>query len=500
MPVNLSVLDEFGMPVGWGSRSDRYYQTLAQTGISFDDTSPFWDYDFVEIARDVKLLPGDSLQGIDANNFYRYHYLTPDELQWAQVKYTRDASGKWKPSSAVKFGVERSNDFGNFLKFAAPLFLMAIPGVGQAIGATAFGALGVTVSPTIAAAVGNIAVSTALSGGDIERAVINQLAAGAGAFAGGFVGQAVDSARIGQVVASVTTAAATGGDIRAALLSSGVNAMSDFNFSDFLAPASGSIKFDPSAFEGYDAGQVPDGWSLTTAQAIDNYAAMNVAPAFDESLMTQSYGYHDPVYTPEDSITPEDTNYGGNTTSFPIDFGTVNLPLPDFQEPAPPFIDVPNITIPPTTPANEGSDWLGSVVTGVTALAAAAMKLIPTIQALRNGDVIKSGSMTNTGGVVTANSNGTINTRNSTTGAVSTTIPPVGKAYQTPDGNIITNNGNGTYTVVKPDGSRYVGNYTATSTTGGGLNVGAGSGFFDKPQNVMIAGGLVLAVLLLKGK
>jgi len=479
-------LGEGGMPLGWGQKSYRNLESLVSRGVNFDDTSPFWDYEFTEIAA-LNFPAGDSIQGIDENNFYRYHYLTPDELQWAQVRYTRNADGKWKPSSAVNFGREQSSNFGNFLKFAAPLFLVAIPGIAQTIGATAFNSLGLTVSPTVATAVGNVAVSTALSGGDIEQAVINQLAAGVGSYAGAFAGQAVDSARIGRVVASVTTAAATGGDIKAALLSSGANAMFDF---DFLAPASGAaVTYDPSAFEGYDAGQAPDGWSITTQQAIDNYAAMNIAPAFDVATLTDVYDpYEYDVYDFQDVETPAP------------DFGTVNYPLPTFEEPPAPYIDVPNITVPPTTPMNESaSDWVSSVVTGVTALAAAAMKLIPTIQALRNGDVIRSGSMTNTGGVVTANSNGTITTRNSTTGAVSTTIPPVGKAYQTPDGNIITNNGNGTYTVVKPDGTRYTGNYTATSTTGN-LNVGAGSGFFSNPQNVMLAGGAaLLAILLLKG-
>lgn len=267
-------------------------------------------------------------------------------------------------------------------------------------------------------------------------------------------------------------------------------------FSDSLAPASGTVKYDPSVFEGYDAGQAPDGWSLTTQQAIDNYATMYPA-TFDVSSLTQS-----PIFDPANYDAYDFQDVIGEPTGALPDFGAYTPPEPVFQEPSAPYINLPNLTTAPNTPASansDSSDWVGSIVTGVTALAAAAMKLIPTIQALRNGDVIKSGSMTNAG-TVTANNNGTITTRNTSTGQVSTTIPAVGKAYQTPDGNIITNNGNGTYTVVKPDGTRYTGNYTSTSTTGG-LTVGAGTGFFSNPQNVMLAGGAaLLAVLLLKGK
>ena len=609
-----AILDEFGMPVGYFDRAFRNLESLVSRGVMFDDTSPFWDYDFAEFIP-LNFTPGDSLQGIDANNVYRFHYLTPDELTWARVQYTRDAAGKWKPSSAVQFGKEQSSNFGNFLKFAAPLFLVAIPGVGQAIGAAAFSAVGATVSPAVAAAVGNVAISTALNGGDIERSVVSALAGGLGSAAGGFAGAALDSAAIGKIVSTLTTTAATGGDIKAALLSTvaqtGVSKMSDwfssFDFNsgadltvaeDWLVPNSGAVKYDPAAFEGYTTG-VADDWSLTTQQAIDNYTAQygtvdfsmtqnplitgyhdpvyteddsitpddsnygvgSVFPDFnsgadltvaedwlvpnsgavkydpaafegyttgvadDWSLTTQQAidnytaqygtvdfsmtqnplitGYHDPVYTEDDSITPDDSNYGVGSV-FP-DFGTINVPLPQFEEPGAPYVNPPHvggdITKPPASPSeNSAGDWLGAIVTGVTALASAAIKLVPTIAALKNADVIKSGSLTSAGAIVTANNNGTITTRNQTTGAVSTTIPAVGKAYQTPDGNIVTNNGNGTYTVVKPDGTRYVGNYTSTSTTGN-LTTGAGSGFFSNPQNVMLAGGAALVlVLLMKGK
>jgi len=513
------IYNEFGNPVfanaeeylAFEANKFKNIQTLTGQGVFFDETSPYTGYDFAEIAA-LRFTPGDSVQGIDAANFYRYHYLTPDELNWAQVKYTK-TDGVWKASSAVAFGSEQSGNFGNFLKFAAPIFLMAIPGVGQAIGATAFSAVGVTVSPAIAAAVGNVAVSTALNGGDIERAVTSALAGGLGAVAGGFVGSAVDSAFVGRVVASATRAAATGGDMKTAVLSTladtGVKAMQDFDFAsfdflatgpqeeqsfDWLAPASGSVKYDTEVFSEYGLVQ-PDGWSISTQQAIDNYM-MGLGTVDTSSLIT---GYHDPVYTENDVIDQWDTNYGVPSGYGNSDFPTYEAPLPPFVEPGAPWINTPSIQIGQQQQTQE-TDWVGSIVTGVTALAAAAMKLIPTIQALRNGDVIKSGSMNAGGETVTANANGTITTRNTTTGATNTTIPQVGKAYQTPDGSIITNNGNGTYTVIRPDGSRYTGNYNTNSA--GTLVGGAtgGGGFFDDPKNVMLAGGAaLLALLVLKG-
>lgn len=280
---------------------------------------------------------------------------------------------------------------------------------------------------------------------------------------------------------------------------------------DWLQPSSGGSGYDQSVFADYYAGGLTDadfdGGNLGTLEQM--IAASNAA-LWQPDPMNQTFqptGYHDPVYMPEDVIDANDSNYG-TVSNYPTysdptfqDFGTVNTGLEDINIPV--YTDTPQINQLPQTPVNSSNsgsdgDWLGSFVTGVTALAAAAMKLIPTIQALKNSDVIKSGTTTGAGNVITANNNGTITQRNGSTGAVSTIIPPVGTAYQTPDGNIITNNGNGTYTVVRPDGTRYTGNYTATSTTGGGLTTTGGS---ISQNDMLLYGGLALAaMLLLKGK
>ncbi len=162
------------------------------------------------------------------------------------------------------------------------------------------------------------------------------------------------------------------------------------------------------------------------------------------------------------------------------------------------------INTPPKTPINSGGSTAESGTNWanvITAAAAAALKLIPVVQALRQSDIVRAGQMVGTN-TVTANNNGTITTRNPNTGQTSTSIPPVGAAYQTADGNIVTNNGNGTYTVVRPDGSRYTGNYSTNSTGAlvGGATGGVSSFMADPANKPIIYGGLALAaILLLKG-
>lgn len=77
------------------------------------------------------------------------------------------------------------------------------------------------------------------------------------------------------------------------------------------------------------------------------------------------------------------------------------------------------------------------------------------------------------GQLVTANSNGTLTTRDPATGRTVTVKPQTGVPYALAGGGAIVNNGDGTYTRVNPDGSQVVSRYTAAHAAGVGLSTAA---------------------------
>jgi hypothetical protein len=110
---------------------------------------------------------------------------------------------------------------------AISFFVMAyLPMVGVSAG-TAVGNAIVPASfaaayPTATTVIGNIAISTALNGGNVEQATKNAamsyVAGGAGDIAGGYAQLATDSEFIGLMAGTATQTAILGGDIKTAVL------------------------------------------------------------------------------------------------------------------------------------------------------------------------------------------------------------------------------------------------------------------------------------------
>ena len=143
------------------------------------------------------------------------------------------------------------NRYGNesflkaFVSLAAPLVLMAVPGIGQMVGSAILGPLGIT-STTASALLGNTIINTVLNGGDLKKAVAGSVGTWAGVQVGDIVGGAAakffDSASagkfIGDIASATTRAAVTGGNIEQAALG---------------AATSGALNFVTSKIPGFDS-------------------------------------------------------------------------------------------------------------------------------------------------------------------------------------------------------------------------------------------------------
>ena len=110
--------------------------------------------------------------------------------------------------------------------------MMAFPGVGTMIGGQLLGAIGVTATPAITAALGNAIMQTVLSGGDIKKGVTAAAASYLGAQAGAAAGEAFAGTELQgfakNLATNVTRAAITGTDIGSAALGSAAQSATDY--------------------------------------------------------------------------------------------------------------------------------------------------------------------------------------------------------------------------------------------------------------------------------
>jgi len=158
------------------------------------------------------------------------------------------------------------------------------------------------------------------------------------------------------------------------------------------------------------------------------------------------------------------------------------------------FASVPVTTVPP--PAAD--EWtLREVITDATAAMVAAAGLVVAFNRLRDvagGGAVNStaSARTGTGAQVQARDDGMVWTRDSQ-GRVTSSRPAPGLLQMTTTGNGIINNGDGTYTLIRPDGSRSTLRYPGTAGA-------SGAGFAGLPAWApwALAGGA--ALLLVAGR
>lgn len=163
-----------------------------------------------------------------------------------QVQFTREGT----PVFVSQLAFEEST-----WQIIAPVVAVVVMaatagGAGPWLGATVLGAETAAAYPVIADAIGRLALATVATGGDVAGSVAKLVSTLAGGYFGDVLGTGLDSAALGTVAGSVATAAINGDDVRAAALQSlariGISHMDTFaTDSTFDSPADG--------FDGFDA-------------------------------------------------------------------------------------------------------------------------------------------------------------------------------------------------------------------------------------------------------
>lgn len=140
--------------------------------------------------------------------------------------------------------------------------VLSFTGVGAAIGTAVMGTAQAAAYPLIASAIGNISISTVLSGGDIGKAVQNGLLGMAAQGIGGYVGDASGSATIGQAAQAAANAALKGQNLAIAVASSAATNLGSQGIKMLNDTVDDSTDPDASSFN--DAGFFPDLSNLDT--------------------------------------------------------------------------------------------------------------------------------------------------------------------------------------------------------------------------------------------
>jgi hypothetical protein len=405
--------------------------------------------------------------GTDVNTFHGYEFAwSPEGHGHVGYRAVIDAGSfrlipVWTSSS----------DWGEFrsvLKTSVWFFgtiFMAMYGTAltSSIGATILGPSTAAAYPALAQVVGSVAMSTAINGGDVEAGVKNAAYAYLGAQVGDAVRGVTEIDTMGKVAASVTTAALRGGDIEQAA------AMTLLRNAGDLVGAFETDNGEIQAMENFDYGvsgdpYAPDIEALPAVMPYDVSTAWLAGPAIGAGSSLTGEIFYDAQ--PAELTFADAAQY------------TIGAPS-QMQMP----IEPPRATPPadPWTLANARD-----VVNSVSQLALTAIGVTRAFQAARNPQVVPNArNVTQNGTVTTALSTGVVQTR-SPDGRSVNQRPPVGVAQSTIDGNVIINNGDGTYTLIDANGGRRIIKY------GGD----AGSGLSDLPWPLIMGGAGVLFALL----
>ena len=384
----------------------------------------------------------------------------------------------------------------------------ALGPIAGKIGAAVMGAEAAAAYPAVANAIGQAAITTARSGGDVELGVKNALLSMVAAQAGGYVGSAVDMLGgpefLGEVAGVATRVAIVGGDPEQAViayaLQTGVSAIAaEVRIADVFEPPT----YDPPEYT--TSGDIP-------AQLI---ADLYVPPAYDPPEYTTSGDIPMPSIDHIDFSAPADTLVPGSDWMFPdsgnsafypgafpiaTDYGFgpyteefgfgayIDEPPTQFGSGATPNFDIlqPMETAPlldyqpqpyvfggvaspgyqQPAPDVGGGSAGGGLLSTVTDLALAAIRINAAYQA---SQAPPPRTATTAPGVIRRpNPNGTLTATNTLTGQTQTVMPERGVPYVLADGRVIINNGNGTYTITRADGSSETLPYTSSGLSQSG--------------------------------
>lgn len=385
------------------------------------------------------------------------------------------------------------DDIRQFALTAASLALSVVMpaagiNIGVSLGASIVGPTFAAAYPGVTAALGNIAISTAMNGGDVGAAV----AGAALAYGSGLVGNTAraytGSVLAGRVAATATSALVSGRDVEGAIAQTVITygiqggAMSLFdwigNWGDAPASGGGDFTFNPDGSYTPPIGYIdPITGNPLNPSIFDN-------PDWGDWWENPNFGWDfgfnfDPLvtYQPgtlQPSLPPAWTPTGAN-------------PPPSPALPAPSPASAPSPVAAPSAPP--GTFNPVALVQTVTQTAMAALALVRAYRdAMNPRPVTQARTVSANGSVTATTSNGMIQTRGPS-GGVTTQLPPPGVPHATVDGNLIVNNGDGTYTVIYPDGRTEIRRYPPGA---GGESLGIEFNTANLPAVGLIAAGAAL--------
>lgn len=388
--------------------------------------------------------------------------------------------------------------------------IAALVGLPLFLGDAILGAVGATVESTVlTTAVGNVAMNTVLTGGDIGASLTKGVTNVAGAYVGDFVGTGVDSASFGKIAGAAATAVIGGKNpLNAAALAAaslGIKMLGEddttvvdtidwknTDTSDWF-----NADIESASISLNDLGITLDADLLTDSLA-ENETILNsvgieldtILPDLDGNLYTAD-GYYVELN--------EDTYIG----SIYVDaLGNVRGPDNAIIIPAANAVTMTDTEI-TTKIVTQMKDDAGKVQTTEDAPAsrpaaippAAAQTRSPTIadQASTFDKVLKTA--VSIGASIKAIASGTFRPSYQTSAFGTPRVQTVGVPIKQSDGSVITNNGNGTQTIRLPNGQT-----TTTSTNYSGSGIFGGTFGGIPTSTLLIGGGVLLAALLLTRK
>lgn len=388
------------------------------------------------------------------------------------VFYTQHFQTGWKAEIAP------------FLPFIA--IVGAVVGLPLLVGDSILGAIGVTVeNSAISATIGNVAVNTVLTGGDIGSALAKAAAGSAGGYIGDFAGTGIDSVEVGKIAGAAATAAIQGKDPKnaAALtaLTLGINMGED----------------DQTIIEDTDTITLDDIGVNIDAVNLDEILALNEQnlQAYDLTIDTELPDSAGNIFNGVGEAVELDLSNYWDGVGVNAETADVVDPYNRVLIPGDQAVRMTEAEIQAELDRVYQQDQGKTVAAGKTYSSRkadlpppAAQVKVPTLldQTTYADKLLKAA--VGIGASVKAIANGTFRPAYTMSPYGTARVQAVGVPITQPDGSVIVNNGNGTQTIRYPNGStRTVG--TTYSSTGmfGGIS----------STTLLIGGGVLLAALLL---
>lgn len=426
--------------------------------------------------------PADQIQIALEYDGRRLGYLgTPDEPAndpWLQ-NYTRlawSSVGHGHVSYMCQFSPQgftigpqwgSSSDWGTFrevVRFFVTVWLMYLSmgtasGSGAGVGSAIMGASFAASYPVLTAILGNIAIGAYFSGGDVKGAVkgalINYVAGSLGDAARSVAYTVTQIEILGVLAESAVRALAAGRDVEKAVTMS----LLQYGFgsvAEFMASTESPVMNDASAFEVVDVSQYPmdgDPFGPQGLPTTENSNAYDTGYGWDSNFTAVSAQDIGPVsqgfvpFTMGSELAPVTFDPGAPAASFQV--GTVTADGLRVEAPVRAVTDSGSVT---------------GVVNTLTGAALAALKLTQAWNQAKNPAPVAQARVVSPQAVQSVSDAGVIITRGAN-GTVTAARPPVGEARSTTGGNVVVNNGDGTYTLITPSGERRAISYGANTGT-----------------------------------